>query len=224
MFLLCIEFLFGFAFGILIGTTVFLKTARWINRYIFLRGVTEQIILPSDETLPTPDRIQASETDSRRDQDVEEDEEDEDIFSVISRVRKAAKSDKPEKEGDRNTLVEDLKVLSNGLMSNIPTCSSENPEKDLVKLISDLPRISEEIRNNPTMQNMYSIVNNIGQGGSFSEEDFRKMQEGMTDMVSSLLGGDITSQEIEEQQSDSKIILDRLRKVERDGITCLTGE
>ena len=219
MFLLCIEFLFGFAFGILIGTTVFLKTARWINRYIFRRGVTEQLILPSEETLPG--RIQASETDSRRDQDVEEDE---DISSVISRVRKAAKSDKPEKEGDRNTLVEDLKVLSNGLMSNIPTCSSQNPEKDLVKLISDLPRISEEIRNNPTMQNMYSIVNNIGQGGSFSEEDFRKMQEGMTDMVSSLLGGDITSQEIEEQQSDSKIILDRLRKVERDGITCLNGE
>lgn len=219
MFLLCIEFLCGLAFGILIGTTVFLKTARWINRYIFRRGVTEQLILPSDETLPG--RIQASETDSRRDQDVEEDE---DISSVISRVRKAAKSDKPEKEGDRNTLVEDLKVLSNGLMSNIPTFSSENAEKDLVKLISDLPRISEEIRNNPTMQNMYSIVNNIGQGGSFSEEDFRKMQEGMTDMVSSLLGGDITSQEIEEQQSDSKIILDRLRKVERDGITCLNGE
>lgn len=219
MFLLCIEFLCGFAFGILIGTTVFLKTARWINRYIFRRGVTEQLILPSEET--PPGRIQAAETDSRRDQDVEEDE---DISSVISRVRKAAKSDKSEKEGDRNTLVEDLKVLSNGLMSNIPTCSSENPEKDLVKLISDLPRISEEIRNNPTMQNMYSIVNNIGQGGSFSEEDFRKMQEGMTDMVSSLLGGDITSQEIEEQQSDSKIILDRLRKVERDGITCLTGE
>lgn len=219
MFLLCIEFLCGFAFGILIGTTVFLKTARWINRYIFRRGVTEQLILPSEETLPV--RLQAAETDSRRDQDVEEDE---DISSVISRVRKAAKSDKSEKEGDRNTLVEDLKELSNGLMSNIPTCSSENPEKDLVKLISDLPRISEEIRNNPTMQNMYSIVNNIGQGGSFSEEDFRKMQEGMTDMVSSLLGGDITSQEIEEQQSDSKIILDRLRKVERDGITCLTGE
>lgn len=212
MLLLSMEFLWGFALGILIGTTIFSGTVSLIGRYIFCRWAKGKRKMPSE--MPSEDEAETTSQDAEKVED-DGDSDDDDISSVISRVRKT-QSEK--KGGDMSTLMEDLRELSSGLIRNIPTCSSENPENDLVKLISDLPRITDEIRSNPTMQNMYSIVNNIGQGGSFSEEDFRKMQEGMTDMVSSILGGDITSQEIEEQQSDSKIILDRLRKIENNDI------
>jgi len=210
MLLLSVEFLWGFALGLFIAIGM-LGNTNSLGRYIFCRWITGKKKLPSE--MPSDDEAETTSQDAEEVKDGDSD--DDDISSVISRVRKTQSK---KKGGDMSTLVEDLRELSTGLMRNIPACSSENPENDLVKLISDLPRITDEIRSNPTMQNMCSIVNNIGQGGSFSEEDFRKMQEGMTDMMSSLLGGDITSQEIEEQQSDSKIILDRLRKIENNDI------
>ena len=194
-----LEFLYGLFIGIFLGVTLFSRITKWF-------GVSSNKLNKSLLSEGKQEKTGKLTKDQSVDEDIDEDE----ISAVISKTRKE-KSYK--KETDIGILVDDLKQLSSGLMKSIPTSISENTENDLAKLISDLPRITEEIRNNPTMQNMYTIVDKMGKGDSFSEDDIRKMQEGMTDMVSSIFGGEITETETQQQKRDSEIILDMLNKI-----------
>jgi len=204
-----LEFLYGLFIGIFLGVTLFSRITKWfgvssnkLNKSLLSEGKQEKTgKLIKDQSV---------DEDIDQDEDIDEDIDEDEISAVISKTRKE-KSYK--KETDIGILVDDLKQLSSGLMKSIPTSISENTENDLAKLISDLPRITEEIRNNPTMQNMYTIVDKMGKGDSFSEDDIRKMQEGMTDMVSSIFGGEITETETQQQKRDSEIILDMLNKI-----------
>ena len=199
------EFLCGLGVGLFLGVFFISNLFGLVTRYVYykwIKGTPEKFIAPSEGT--------------KSDNDSEEDEEMDEISAEIARVRntlshknKVLKMKKEETE--IGGLFDELKELSSGLMKNIPAYDVEGG--DLSKLISDLPRITEEIRSNPTMQKMYTIVNKMGKEGALGGDDLRKMQEGMTEMVSSFFGGEISEKERVEQQRDSEIVLDRLRKI-----------
>lgn len=106
-------------------------------------------------------------------------------------------------------LAEEMKNLSGYMMGGFQPSDSKDLQKQFSEVLSDLPRIAEEIKSNPTIQEMKSLISK----GEFTSDDFRKMQEGMSGLMSSVLNGKISEEEIEEQKQDSEIVLKRLNEI-----------
>lgn len=122
-------------------------------------------------------------------------------FSSLTETRDPARTEPVD-------LAEEVKNLSGYMMEGFKPSDSETLKNGL-DILSELPRIAEEIKSNPAIQEMKSSISK----GEFTIDDLRKMQEGMSGLVSSVFNGKISEEEIEEQKQDSAVVLERLNEI-----------
>jgi len=140
---------------------------------------------------------------------------DEDIEDVIAKVRSKGKSRKPKDRKDANPdmgdFLKELKQLSNELMKTI-SADETNP---LSKLLGDYDP-KGIMKDNPHMQSVVKMLDGLSKGEGPSAEDMKQMQEGMTEMLSSLFNGELSTEEKETERRDSEIVLHRLREIHNE--------
>lgn len=144
----------------------------------------------------------------------EEEEEEEDIEDIIAKVRNKGKSKKTKTaKPEMGDFLQELKQLSDGLMKSI-TADGDNP---IAKILGDYPK--EMMEGNPHVQGVVKMLDSLSKGEGPTSEDMKQMQEGMTEMFSSLFNGELSTEEKETEQRDSEIVLHRLREIHNESPT-----
>lgn len=136
----------------------------------------------------------------------------EDIEDIIAKVRNKGKSKKTKAaKPDMGDFLKELKQLSDGLMKSI-AADEANP---LAKILTDCDP-KEMIKDNPHMQGVVKMLDGLSKGEGPSAEDMKQMQEGMTEMLSSLFNGELSTEEKETERRDSEIVLHRLLEIHNE--------
>jgi len=223
------------AFLIPVFYELFSRLCNYISRRIFRRLPSEMPIeLQEPEDSRSPDTINSVGSTTPT-EEKDSDEEDDEIQSAISQTRRKRRKRKRNNDSvepltinmdslisafsslteahdpgrsESVDLAEEMKNLSGYMMGGFQPSDSETLKNGL-DILSELPRIAEEIKSNPAIQEMKSSISK----GEFTIDDLRKMQEGMSGLVSSVFNGKISEEEIEEQKQDSAVVLERLNEI-----------
>lgn len=233
------EYLLGtpFILGLVSGViTAFLIPVLYLR---FFRRLPSEMPIELQETRDSrgPDTINSVGSTTPT-EEKDSDEEDDEIQSAISQTRRKRRKRKRNNDSvepltinmdslisafsslaevrdywdelytDSEGLAEEMKNLPGYMMGGFQPSDSETLKNGL-DILSELPRIAEEIKSNPAIQEMESSISK----GEFTIDDLRKMQEGMSGLMSSVFNGKISEEEIEEQKQDSAVVLERLNEI-----------